>query len=140
MKKPVIRHMWLAWGRHFLNRQSWGPVQNKIKTLDLDSLKRADHFAPIFSSRGLLGLELQAKLVSSDFQLCSTNFEHTACQKHRIRNPCIVLIILHRISALGAFWGSRFRPKSFRVVFGYFRTDLGITCAKNTGFGILASC
>ena len=61
-------------------------------------------------------------------------------QKHRIRIRCVVLIILPRLSALRALWGSRFGPKSFQVGFCSFRAVLGITRAKNTGNGILASC
>ena len=138
----------------------------KPKTPDSDSLRRADHFAPVISSRGILGLEIRAKIVSSRFLFLSGSSRHNTCQKHRKRNPCvdvllrrcsgisghdtcqkhrirnprIVLIILHRLSALGAFWGPIFRPKSFQGVFGHFRAALDILCVKNTGFGFLASC
>ena len=36
-------------------------------TPDSDSLYRADHFAPDFSPRGRLGLEMQTKIVSMFF-------------------------------------------------------------------------
>ena len=51
------------------------------------------------------------------------------CQKHRIRIPCIVLIILHRLLSIGA-WGSRFRPKFFQAVFCCFLLFLCIIHAK----------
>ena len=38
------------------------------KTPDSESSHRADHFAPVISSRGLLGLEIQAKIGSSRFR------------------------------------------------------------------------
>ena len=60
------------------------------KTPDSESLYRADNFAPDFSSRGLLGLEIQAKIVS--------------------------------------------------IRFLFLLAQLGMKDAKNTGFGILASC
>ena len=44
--------------------------------------------------------------------------------KRRIRIPRIVLIILHRLSALETFWGSRFRPKFFSSRFLSFSVIL----------------
>ena len=110
------------------------------KTPDSESLYRADNFAPDFSSWGLLELEIQAKIVSSRFRLFSSSSWLEVCQKRRIRNPRIVLMILHRLSAPEAFWGSRFRPKSIPVAFGKVQQFLGISNAKNTGFEFLASC
>ena len=110
------------------------------KTSDSESSHLADYFALVISSRGGLGLDIQAKIVSNCFCLFSGTSGHEMCQKYRIRTPCIVLIILHRLSALEAFWGSIFRPKSFQIVFVYFRALLGMKRTKNTGFGFLASC
>ena len=110
------------------------------KAPDSDSSHLADHFAPVISSRGLLGLEIQGKIVSNCFWLFSGISGLVIYQKHRIRNPRILLIILHRLSALEAFWGSIFRPKSFQIVFVYFRALQGMKRTKNTGFGFLASC
>ena len=87
------------------------------KTPDSESSHLANHFAPNISCRGILGLEIEAKIVSSRFLQISVISVWEKSQKHRIRIPCVVLIILHRLSALGAFWGSRFGPKSFQVVF-----------------------
>ena len=84
------------------------------KTPDSESLHRAHQFAPNIRSRGLLGLDILTKIVSNYFRQCSGISGREACQKHRIRNPRIVLMILHRLSAPEAFWGSRFRPKWFQ--------------------------
>ena len=94
-----------------------------LKTPDSESLHLADYFATDINSQGLLGLEIQAKIVSSRFRLFSSSSWLEVCQKHRIRNPRIVLMILHRLSAPEAFWGSRFRPKLFH---GAFRLCSGI--------------
>ena len=50
------------------------------KTPDSDSLRRADHFAPVISSRGLLGLEIRPEIVSSRFRPCSVIFKHKESQ------------------------------------------------------------
>ena len=79
------------------------------KTPDSESSHLANHFAPNISCRGILGLEIEAKIVSSRFLQISVTSGGES-QKHRILIPCVVLIILHRLSALGAFWGSKFGP------------------------------
>ena len=70
---------------------------------DLDSPWPAEHFAQIFSSQGIPGREIQAKTISNCFSPFSGTSGPTSRQRHRIRNPRIALIILHRLSALGAF-------------------------------------
>ena len=47
---------------------------NWSKVPDLDSSRRADHFALVFSSWGLLGLEIQAEIVSNCFLQCFGHF------------------------------------------------------------------
>ena len=69
---------------------------------DLDSPWPAEHFAQIFSSQGIPGGEIQAKTISNCFSPFSGTSGPTSRQRHRIRNPRIALIILHRLSALGA--------------------------------------
>ena len=69
---------------------------------DLDSPWPAEHFAQIFSSQGIPGREIQAKTISNCFSPFSGTSGATSQQRHRIRNPRIALIILHRLSALGA--------------------------------------
>ena len=56
----------------------------------------------------ILPFELQ-----SCFFVCFVFFRHLMGQIPRIYTPRVALIIVHRLSALGAFWGSRLGTKRF---------------------------
>ena len=81
------------------------------KSPDSDSLRRADNFAPVISSRGLLGLEIRHEIVSSRFTPLSVIFEHKESQKHRIRIACVVLIIFAPVISSRGLLGLEIRAE-----------------------------
>ena len=113
---------------------------NWSKVPDLDSSRRADHFSLVFSSWGVLGLEIQTKIVSNRFLHFFCNvwpcyISKTSDSESSHRTDHLALLI--------SSWGllrTETRAQMHQVVFDWLRPLKCLNYAENARFGLLASC